>query len=292
MVLRRLFTVCLLAAASPALAAESKALVQLTFAPEPNKPNIDVWVTRAGDDEGGLIIKLIARGVGPKAQALTIYSGGGGDEGPGESDLKSIGAKVFELPGGRKAVRVDFTYQVPESKTREIQTDTWIVGFGGKTHKLLPEALRTRFSSDRSKVCREREETTLSAESDAEGVLLVAARAERVDAVYGDDHLPVDKTCRAAPGVDKKAYRLAVDEGKPASPSPDGGAPAVAPAPAPANAATDATAKDLAATKDAPKDPAAKAPAAKDAPAKDAPAKNTPAREAPKAPPANNDNDD
>lgn len=225
--------------AAPISAAESKAITQLTFAPESGKPNIDVWITRASDDDGGLAIKLIARGVGAKAQALTLYTGGGGDEGPGDSDVKSIGAKVFELPEGRKAVRVDFTYQMPEGKKREIQTDTWLVGFQGKTHKLMPEPLRTRFSSDRGKNCREREETTLTAESDAEGVVVVAARAERVDAVYGDDDLPVDKSCRAAPGIDKKAFRLAVEEGKPPASTatnaippagaPDGGAPAPAP---------------------------------------------------------------
>jgi hypothetical protein len=309
--------------ASPALAAESKALVQLTFEPEPGKPSVDVWLTRGVDDDGGLTIKVIARGVGPRPQALTIYSGGGGDEGPGASDARSINAKVFELPAGRKAVRVDFTFQVPESRTREVQTDTWIVGFAGKTHKLLPEPLRTRFSSDRSKVCREREETTLTAEADAQGVVLVAARTENVDAVYGEDDLPVDKSCRAQPGVDKKAYRLAVGEDKPgatndsaAAPTPAPTAPATNPA-APTGNAANAPAKETPAKDSPAKDQPAKNQPAKDQPAKDQPGKDSPGRdtpardankpaaptapkapnaqkpaEAPKAPPATEDNDD
>jgi hypothetical protein len=162
---------------------------------------IDVWVTRTRDSEGGIAIKLIARGVGPKPQSLTIYTGGGADDGAGDDEVQRISAKPFDLPGGKKGVRVDYTFRIPDGKKNDEQTDTMLVGFGGgKTHKLIE--LRTRRYRDRSKICREGEEVSLT----IEGNDLVAGTSQKTDPELGDDDLPIDKTCKAPRGVAKKKY--------------------------------------------------------------------------------------
>src|SRR5687767_2524582 len=83
-----------------------------------DKP-IEVWVARADSDDGGLSLRLIAKGVGPKPQALTLYTGGGDDDGPGGDELKSVTAKVVELPQAGKVVRVDFAYRLPGQRDEE-----------------------------------------------------------------------------------------------------------------------------------------------------------------------------
>ncbi len=180
--------------------AEEKTVAKCQVPGEAGKP-LDVWVTRTRDSEGGVIIKLIARGVGPKPQALTIYTGGGADDGAGDDEVQKIVAKPFDLVGGKKGVRVDFSFRIPDGKKKDEQTDTTLVGFGGgKTHKLIE--LRTRHYRDRSKICREGEEVALSVEGEA----LIAATSQKTEPELGDDDLPIDKTCKAPRGVAKKKY--------------------------------------------------------------------------------------
>jgi hypothetical protein len=191
-----------LAFAAPARAQErTVAKLQVAGGPgEADKP-IEVWVTRAKDSEGGITVKLIAKGVGPKPQALTLYSGGGADDGAGDAEVKQITARPFELPGGKPGVRVDYSFRLPDGKKKDEQIDTILVGFGGgKTHKVFE--LRTRLSRDRSKLCREGEEVALS----LDGKGLVAATTRTAEPVLGDDDLPLDKTCRAPKGAVKKSY--------------------------------------------------------------------------------------
>jgi hypothetical protein len=274
MTTRLLPFVLVLLAATPSRA-EERALTQVKLTPAPGKPVVDVWLMRGTDEEGGLSIKLIARGVGPKSQSLTVYSGGGGDEGPGAADMKSVTMVPFELVNGISGVRVDFTYRVPEGKHKDVQTDTWIVGFsGGKAHKLIDQ-LRTRFSQEKNKDCRERGETALQAVIDAGEAVLVASTARTVEAVYGEDDLPVDPTCRAPNGVERKAYKLdgliekAPDAPKPPeAKAPEPQKPAAPDAKAPETKAPEAKAPD--AKKPDAKAPEAKAPDKPKAPAKPA----------------------
>ncbi len=247
--------------------ANEQALTQLKITPAPGKSPVDVWLVRALDGEGGVAIKVVARGIGPKPQSLTVYSGGGGDEGPGEEVMKSITMTPFELVNGHKGVRVDFTYRLAEGKHKDVQTDTWIVGFVGKLHKLIDQ-LRTRSSQEKNKYCREREETALTAQIDAGEAVLVAATTKSVEAVYGEDDLPVDPTCRAPTGTERKAYKLEgiVDPAStapapPATTTNDKPAPPATttdkPAPAPATTANDKPAPTGAPKPAAPGKPAA-----------------------------------
>ena len=203
--------------------AEDKTVAKLSLANGENFPAIDVWVTRAAGKDGSLVVKLIAKGVGAKPQALTIYQCGGDDDGAGDAEVRGIKASAFDLPGGKKGVRVDLVYRLPDGKKKDEQTDTTLVGFGGgKTHKLLE--LRTRLAHDRSKVCRESEEIALALEGDA----LAASRSLKLDSALGDDDLPLDKSCKSPRGVAKKLYKWANEkfvDPDDAPAAPDGGTP-------------------------------------------------------------------
>jgi hypothetical protein len=184
-----------------AVLAQERTVAKCQVAPAEGQKPIDVWVTRTRDSEGGVVIKLIARGVGPKPQALTIYSGGGADDGAGDDEVQKVSAKAFDLPAGKKGVRVDFSFRIPDGKKNDEQTDTTLVGFGGgKTHKLIE--LRTRRYRDRSKICREGEEVALA----VDGNDLVAGTSQKTEPELGDDDLPIDKTCKAPRGIAKKKY--------------------------------------------------------------------------------------
>jgi hypothetical protein len=186
--------------ATPVRAAD-KTVAKLTFASA--KGPLEVWLTRADSADGNLVVKVIAKGVGPKPQSLTIYSGGGDDDGPGVEEARALTAKVIELPAVGKAVRVDFTHV--ELGGQDEETETTLVGFDGKTHKLLE--LTTRRTHARSKVCREREETALLGElGEAEGMLTATTRLH-VDPTLGDDDEPIDRKCVAPKGVYRVIYK-------------------------------------------------------------------------------------
>src|SRR3954447_9235038 len=88
--------------ASPALAAD-KTVSKLAFTGAKSAP-VEVWLTRADAADGGLVLKLIAKGIGPRPQALTLYTGGGDDDGPGTGELKGLTAKLMEVPSLGKVV--------------------------------------------------------------------------------------------------------------------------------------------------------------------------------------------
>jgi len=167
---------------------------KLTFT-EKSGP-VEVWLTRADASDGGLVVKLIAKGVGPRPQALTLYTGGGEDDGPGGGEVKSLSLKLIEVPALGKVVRADFAYQIPGS-TGEEQTETTLIGFGGKTRKLLE--LVTRRTHQRNKNCREVEETALTPEGDDLDGYVAAARKLKVVPVRGDDDEPLDPGCVPVP---------------------------------------------------------------------------------------------
>jgi hypothetical protein len=209
---------------TPARGAD-RTVTKLAFAG--GKGPLDVWLTRADGTDGSLTVKVIAKGVGPKPQSLTIYAGGGDDDGVGVEEVRTLSAKVIELPAVGKAVRVDFTHVVLGSTDEE--TETTLVGFDGKTHKLLE--LTTRRTHARSKVCREWEETALLGElGEAEGMLTATTRL-RVQPTLGDDDEPLDKTCVAPKGVYRQIYRWSGERYL------DAATPSPAPSPSPAPAA-------------------------------------------------------
>jgi len=216
--------VCLLLLAAPAIADETAAKV--TVPVEPDK-KVDVWVTRARGDDGSLTLKLIARGLWPKPQSLTLYQGGGDDDGYGDDDVKKVTAHTFDVGGGKKIAKVEITYKPPDGKKVDEQTDTILVGFDGKTHKMLE--LTTRRSRDRSKVCRETDQIDLA----ADGPTLTASRHLVREAALGDDDLPIDKSCRSPKEVAKKYFKLTGGQWV-ESDGPPAEAPAAAATPAPA----------------------------------------------------------
>jgi hypothetical protein len=199
----------LLPAVSVAAPAKEKTLGRVTLdGDDDGAAPIDLQLVRLFGADGSLTLKLVARGLGPKAQTLVIYQGGGDEDGAGEEHFRGAALKAFDVGGGARGARVDFTYQHPEAKKRDEITDTTIVGFaGGKPKKLFE--LRTRRGRDKNKLCKEAEETRLAVEGNGEGRVLVATTVQTVDPVLGDDDLPVDKSCRAPKGAQKKSYKWA-----------------------------------------------------------------------------------
>jgi hypothetical protein len=217
--------VCLCLLAAPAFADETAA--KLTLAIESDK-KVDLWVTRSRGDDGSLTLKLIARGLWPKPQALTLYSGGGDDDGYGDDDVRRVTAHSFDVGGGKKIAKIDITYKPPDGKKVDEQVDTILVGFDGKTHKMLE--LTTKRSRNRSKVCRETDQIDLS----ADGPTLTASRHLVREAALGDDDLPVDKSCRSPKDVAKKYFKLTGGQWVESEEPPPAEAPPVAATPPPA----------------------------------------------------------
>jgi hypothetical protein len=221
-----------LVVAQPAHAADKTvAKLALTLGDKP----VEVWLTRADTEDGGLTIKVIAKGVGPRPQALTLYTGGGEDDGPGGNEIKSLTLKQLDVPAAGKLVRIDFSYQIP-GHTDE-QTDTTIIGFQGKTKKLME--LTTKRTRTRNKYCKEIEENALTAEGDDLDGYLVTNRRLKVIPVRGDDDEPLDPGC-VSQKPERKQLRWNgerfVDPRPEPTPSP---APVTRPAVAPPPAAAD-----------------------------------------------------
>jgi hypothetical protein len=201
--LRSALLFVLILVAAPASAGPDRTVQKVRLRPSAGAGMVEVWLTRARGAEGALTVKLFVRGLGPKAQALTLYEGGGGDDGPGDDDLKALDAAVLEV-GGKKLVRVDFAYHPPDGRKGDERTDTFLVGFEDKPVRLAQ--LVTRKRRTRSKLCKEREETRLVV--DAAGNLLAETRLE-VDPELGDDDEPLDRRCVAPPGVKRTPVELA-----------------------------------------------------------------------------------
>jgi hypothetical protein len=186
--------------------ANERTAAQLTVSPGTGKAPVEVWVTRARDGAAGVVVKLIAKGVGPKAQALTLHRGDGDDDGPGDASLKSVSATPFELGGGAQAVRVDLVFLSTGGGPRDTETQTLLIGFEGRTHKLF--TLETRRARDRSKVCREISETALATDAAAN---LVATTRRRTIQIYGEDDQPIDKSCVAPAEATTATFKWAGD---------------------------------------------------------------------------------
>jgi hypothetical protein len=180
--------------------AAEQTVSKLSVAPEPGKPAVDVVVSRIGSKDGGVVVKLAAKVAG-KLQPFVVYQGGGDEDGAGDKDVRGVSASVFELPAGKKGVRVDVTYHAPDKPKQEEQTDTFLVALVPKLRAIAE--LRTRTGRDRSKVCREVEETQLA----TDGNDLVGLTSLKLDPALGDDDTPIDKACKSPKGQRKKIYK-------------------------------------------------------------------------------------
>lgn len=198
----RCLTVALALSISLSAVAAEKIVAKLTLQRSAGDlPNIELQLTRARGADGSLTIKLVAKGVGERTQTLVIYEGGGDDDGFGDDDLRAVKLAELELPGGQKGARVDLVHHIADGKKSDERTDTTLVGLGGnKVHKALE--LVTRTARDRSKVCRELEETSIAIAGDK----LTATTQLKRDPALDDDDLPIDKTCRSPSGSVKKVY--------------------------------------------------------------------------------------
>jgi hypothetical protein len=182
--------------------AGEQTVAKLTLPAEAGRPAIDVTVDRVASADGGVLVKLGARTNG-RTQTLTLYQGGGDEDGAGDRDLRAIAATAFELPGGRPAVRVDVTYHPADQPKRNERTDTFLVGVAAAPRVLLE--LPTRLLRDRSKVCRELVETQLG----DDGIDLVTRTVVRLEPALGDDDLPIDRTCVSPREQRRKIYKWA-----------------------------------------------------------------------------------
>jgi hypothetical protein len=169
---------------------------------------MEAWVTRKRADDGGVQVRLVTQGPGSKAQALTIYSGGGDDDGPSDKAVREIKAQAFELPDGQRAIRIDLRFVIPGTKS-DLQTDTTLVGFEGKPHKLLE--LTTGSDKPRSATCRENRETQIRLSPAGKPLRIEALTVLTLDPALGDDDLPVDKTCKGRKPVSRQLYRFDKD---------------------------------------------------------------------------------
>lgn len=226
--LSRGFFVFVLSATSVAFAAKptsaEKTVAKFAVTRAKGAP-INVWVTRERDSEGGIIVKLVAQGAGAKAQAVTVYEGGGADDGAGDAEVKDIVAKAFALPGGAPAVRVDVSYRVPDGRKKDEQIETILIGLEGKPHRLLE--LVTYSMRDKTKTCREGVSTQFAVRAGAGGAVdLLASTTVAVEPALGDDDLPIDKTCKAPAGASRVIYRLKGDAFEQIDPPPAPKAPA------------------------------------------------------------------
>jgi hypothetical protein len=214
--------VILAALTLPALAAApgaaEKTLARLTIVPAPGGARVECWLTEQDSGDGSVALKLVIKGAAPRPQAMTIYAGGGEDDGPGAAEVRSGKASVLDLPDGKKLVRVDFAYSQPGGGGRGEQTDTTLVAVDGRPRKLLE--LTTLVGRDRSPVCRDFTETKLSARASGGGSEVVATTSKLATPSLGDDDLPIDRGCKAPRGAEKVVYRLSGDKLEQIEPAP------------------------------------------------------------------------
>ncbi len=204
----RSLVVGILAIASPvlcsvALAAPSEREVANTELG--GKPALTLSLLRTRQPDGGLKLRLVVTNkVDKKAkpQSVTVYEGGGDDDGPSDKAFRSASIEPYTLPRGVRGARVDFEFQVPGSKKYR-QTDTFLVALG-EAPKLVLEATTHR-EHDRTKVCHELEEATLTLDKDGR---MFVRPVSVLESELNDDDLPVDKTCRGKHNGQQITYKF------------------------------------------------------------------------------------
>ncbi len=158
------------------------------------KAPISLSLQRLKQGDGGLRLKLFVTAQGAAGQkkktSVTVYEGGGDDDGPSDKAFRSANIEPFALPGGKRGARVDFEFQVPGSKKHR-QIDTYVVALDEAPRLVLDTT--TRRERDRSKVCHEIEESTITLEKDGR---LFVRPVSALESELDDDDLPIDKSCR------------------------------------------------------------------------------------------------
>jgi hypothetical protein len=152
------------------------------------KSPIALSLQRIKTSDGGLKLRLIVSA--KKKSSVTVYEGGGDDDGPSDKAFKSANIEPFSLPGGVRGARIDFEFQVPGSKKHR-QVDTYLVSLEDAPKLVLDTT--TRRERDRTKVCHEVEVSTLTLEKDGK---LYVKPVSALESELDDDDLPVDKSCK------------------------------------------------------------------------------------------------
>jgi hypothetical protein len=197
--------VALALAGAPRARADAESTVaklEFPFKDGARQVKVAATVTRQRMPDGGVRVKLMTAGLTPKPQALTIYAGGGDDDGPSDKAVRQIKAQAFDMPDGQKAVRVDVEFVVPGTKS-DLQVETSLVGFVGKPHKLIE--MQTGGQKARSKSCKEMRETQLRF-SAGPPMLLEAVTTVTLESALGDDDLPLDKACHGKRQLERDVY--------------------------------------------------------------------------------------
>jgi hypothetical protein len=155
-------------------------------------PALNLSVTRQTLPEGGMKLRLLVqRASGKTVKSMVLYEGGGGDDGPGEKDFRSVKLSAFDLPAETRGVRVDFEFTIPGSRTKR-QIDSFLVSVDGTPRTVLEAT--THKELDRSRVCHEVEEAQIVSHDD--GKLFVRPSSDLESEVSDDDDSPIDKSCQ------------------------------------------------------------------------------------------------
>lgn len=168
------------------------------------KAPVALSVVRVRLADGGLKLRLVVTPKGDKKAkpaSVTLYEGGGDDDGPSDKAFRAVSIEPFGLPGGRHGARVDFEFQVPGSKKYR-QVDTYLVSLDGP--RLVLDAT-TRRERDRSKVCHEVEEAKIVLEKDGR---LFVRPVSVLESELNDDDLPIDKSCRGKQAGQQTTYKF------------------------------------------------------------------------------------
>ncbi len=150
-----------------------------------------VTVHRSRTADGGLKLRfsLVDKAKKKKPQSVTLYEGGGDDDGPSDKNFLGVDLQAFQLPDGSRSVRVDFEFLAPGEK-KQRQVDTFIVSVDEDVH--VAAEVTTLRERDRTKRCHEVESTTLSMTKDGR---LVARPLSALESELDDQDNPTDKRC-------------------------------------------------------------------------------------------------
>ena len=150
-----------------------------------------VTVHRARMADGGLklSLSLADKAKKKKPQSVTLYEGGGDDDGPSDKNFRSVDLQAFALPDGSRSVRVDFEFLAPGEKKHR-QVDTYIVSVDDGVH--VAAEVTTLRERDRTKRCHEVESTSLSMTKEGR---LIARPTSALESDLDDQDNPIDKQC-------------------------------------------------------------------------------------------------
>ena len=150
---------------------------------------VTVYRARTGDGGLKLRLSLVDKARKKKPQSVTLYEGGGDDDGPSDKNFRSVDLQAFALPDGSRSVRVDFEFLAPGEKKHR-QVDTYIVSVDDGVH--VAAEVTTLRERDRTKRCHEVESTSLVMTKEGR---LIARPTSALESDLDDQDNPVDKQC-------------------------------------------------------------------------------------------------